>query len=662
MRLCWCLIACLLPALHAQGFDPAEHFGAQFFKPEAGGGRVSVALRGALPPFIDLGTSGDGDFSDRLTRAETGLVIRADEKSHRTVQAAIDIGITRGGGSVEIAELDRGASAAWHLQSLAEDGADYLCEVRHSASGELALLVRVSDGGAFRQLPGLRAAPAADALPGKLEFTLGEALTVAFGGMKLSTPIKAGAGLRPAVAVSDGRARVRDLEVHGSFAAGWLADATQRQAARRALLRLRELATGGMIRGLAQQPWPAQADDLKAYTEDLARSRQQAAHSDAAGRASALAAIARALPGNGLARFEAGMALLACGSVAAAHAHLEAACKANPAPLARLALAEACRRLGRLSEAEAELAAAKKDLPGALEPDFGLVLGRVQASRGEMPGAAATLEAASRASPGHAALKEFAFSARCLVDPQNLESLEVPGPLGLRVLSDLPAKTLAALLARLEPYIEQFRYWLPGLPQKLDGTIVVFAGPVAYLNAALIAAGDSLDNVAGMFLPVCIGARATVLACRGFGEDELLRTLVHELWHLAYAAAGPAAKAPPWLNEGMAVYLSSGRMSGKVLAFDRRAPEYLASGNAGSPQLQWAERALDAAAADFYQPGNARENYAAAYAVTAQLAATDTTLLRKLVQGDKAALESVRSALPKLLEAARERLDKMGGT
>lgn len=661
MRLCPLLFLLLAaPWLGAQAFDPAQHFDGDWTPgKQPSSGEVRTPVSADIPPYINLGSSGDGDFHDRLTPAQTGLAIRADEKDHRTIQLAVDLGLAVGQGSVEVVELDRGATLAWHVQPTTAGDA-YLCELRRGADGEFTLLIRVGGEGGFRQVPGLKAALGDVELPDSLAFRFSnEQVSATFGSVTLSAPAKDTRGLRPAIAVSDGRARIKDLIVSGTFAADWLADATQRQVARKALLRLRALATGGMIQGIAAAAYPGEADDLKAYTPELAAQRATATGQDAAKRMTTLNAISSALPGNALAAHEAGVALLQFGDVPGALSRLKAANDVRQVAVTRLALAEALRRMRKLKDAEAELAAARTGLPKELAADHALLTGAVQAAGGDLGTATQTLDVAARAHPKHPTLGDFAFSARSLTRPQGLVDVSTAGPLGLRVKSDMPERALGALLARTAPYVERIRYWLPGLAETLKGCLVIYEGPVAYLNAALLVAGDNIDNVSGMFLAACIDAGPTILACRGFGEDELLRTLVHELWHLAYAASGHAATSPRWIDEGMAVYLSSGIMRGQVIAFDRAAPEYSIARKTPALETPWMARAIAAGPMEFYLPDTTRQNYAASYALVWQLAATDSALMRKLVSRDDAALAGVRSNLESLCTEARKRLEKL---
>lgn len=660
----WIALACLLAPLPAADFDAAELFGNEHYSAQAGtpgAGTIRLALTGPLPSFVDLHSSGDGDFSDRFAPAATGLLIRADDKLHRSCEAAIDIGADKLEAEFMLVELELGATVAWHLAALDRQTAlDYLCEVRRNQGGGYQFQIRAGDGVNFRALPGASAVLEKVELPCRFRVELSAgALAFTVGGQSLSAQPKAAGGLRPAIAVSDGAARVRDLVLRADFARLWVEDAGQRMAARRALLRLRELALGGLLGGIWAHECPANDAQQAEWQRELAKAPEGILNAPAGRRAAALYDLALVLKDNPRAQHMAGVAALLAGDVDAGLACLEAAQRLNPSSITRLALAEAQRRAGRLTAAEATLKAARTGMPAALEPEYQLLAGRLAAARGDLPQALASLQAAAKAHPDHAVLQDFASSAASLANPAGLRLSTRPGPLGLRVMSDLPDLQLGSMLARLEPYLDRFRVWLPKLPRKLEGTVLVYAGPVDYLNAALLVAGDNLDNVAGMFLPAGFEAKPTVLACRGFGEDELLRTLVHELWHVAFAAAGLAKDAPRWLNEGMAVYFSAGRVSSSVLVFDRIPAEF----NPALPALDAAvlARAVSAQAVDFYLPGDIRANYAAAWAIVWHLMSGDegAGTLRKLLANDADAHAQLKKDLESIAPKLEQRVAKL---
>lgn len=658
----WFALPLVLAPLHAQDFDPAEFFGPGHFQAENGdrqAGTLQVSLSGELPAFVDYYSSGEGDFTDRFKPAASGLAIAADSTNHRTCEIALDFGVTRLEGSVTVVELEKGTLLAWHLHPLdAGKDREYLAEVRHGSDGRVTLQVRVGDGKAFKLVPGSSVSAASLELPCALTVNVANGkLVVGLGNLQSTVEAKVEAGHRAGLAVSDGRARLKQWQVSGLLAPDWVADAAQRLAAQKALRRLRELSVSGLLGGVARHAYAQATADLAAYSQAQKQARDRAlGHAPAAG-APTLVDLAAALPANALAQHEAGVWALLAGDVQTGVRLLRAAQAIRKDSQTGLALAEGLRRLGQLADAETALAAARADLPAALAPDYELLLGRLQAAQGQLPKAAQTLDAASRKYPDNAELQSFALSAQSLTRPRNLARFGGTGPLGLTLLSDLPEKSLVALNTRAQPYLEKFRRWLPGLARKLEGTVVIYAGPVDYLNAALIVAGDNLDNVAGMYLPGGIDGKPTVLACRGFGEDELLRTLVHELWHLAFAASGQSEAVPRWLNEGMAVYLSAGRASGGIMSFDRLPAEF--APDMVAPGLADLRRALEARGVDFYLPGTIRQNYAAAWALVWLLAETENALLPKLLAGDAGAAAELPRQLQALQPLLGDRLAKL---
>lgn len=659
------LIALLLALapLGAQDLDPVEHFGAGHFTPAKGdphSGTLKLSLDGALPHFVDLHSSGDGDVTDRFRPSTSGLEIRADAQTHRTCEAALDLGVDKLALTLKLLALDRGATLALHLRALDREKArDYLCEVRRNADGSYVIQLRVGDGTRFNLVPGAQKNVADIELPCALTVGLqGGRLNFNAAGQELSVAPQAQGGLRVGIAVSDGAAQVSALSAEVTFAAAWMEDAAQRQAARRALLRLRELAVGGLLYGVWGYEYPATDAQRAEFQARLARHATSPLDQPAVARANALADIARDLPDNPLAQHRAGVAALLAGNVSAGASQLETALKLARNSATLLALAEARRRGGNLALAQETLDQALAGLPVELKPEHQLLLSRLQAARGDLPAAWATLQAAVKAWPEHEALQGYALSAQSLTQPDTLQAHPRPGPLGLRLLSDLPEKQASSLLARLEPYLEKFRLWLPGLPRQLAGNLVIYAGPQDYLNAALIVASDNLDNVAGMYLPSGMEGKPTVLACRGFGEDELLRTLVHELWHLAYAATPGGKEAPRWLNEGMAVFLSAGQVRSTVMSYDRLPAEFEDGLTVTAESLA---RSLACRGLDFYLPGTIRANYAAGWALVWQMATSgdSAATLRKLLAGDSDAMAQLEERAKDLAPALAEKLARL---
>lgn len=650
----------LLAPLVAQGFDAPGFFGDDF-KPaqdRKDAGTLSADLGVEPPDWMDFTGSGTSRVRGRFAFTADGLVVRPDS-DHGTCEALLDVGVSRAAGSVTLHELDQGGAFGFHLRDLSEPDRAWLIELRHLQGGAWQLRIRArANGGRYVAFPDSRRDFEKLDLPAefKFEFQAG-ALSAEVGGHESSAKIGAENGASLGLAVTDARARLRDLKLDVTLHPSWMRDAAQRLLARRTLERLREYATTGLLAGIATFEHPGAGQALEVYSETERRDRAGPG-GDPFQRAEVLSRIARAHPDSAFAQHEAGVAAMLAGQVSSGHALLAAADKLLRTPVTGLALAEACRRMGDISSAERALQQARKDLPDALKPECALIEGRLLADRGDIAGAKAVLQKAAADHAGHPQLQAFADSAAVLIQPPTLHALELQGPLGLRLVSDLPDELLAPVLEQLKPYIEKIRLWLPELPDTLEGVLAVFASPVEYLRAALLVAGDNLDNVAGMYLPHGIGGNPSVMACRAFGEDELLRTLVHELWHLALAATGRAGQLPRWLNEGMAVFLSAGRIEQGVMVYDELPSEFAAFGDAPLEVLS-PERLKSALAArphEFYVPGEVRGNYLAAWAVVWFHASRseDLQLVRDLLKGNGAAIKpgaELHAAMMKALQA-----------
>src|SRR5690606_3413939 len=112
----------------------------------------------------------------------------------------------------------------------------------------------------------------------------------------------------------------------------------------------------------------------------------------------------------------------------------------------------------------------------------------------------------------------------------------------------------------------------------------------------------------------------------------------HGLWHMALAAAGRSESLPRWLNEGMAVFLSAGRIEQGVMVYDELPSEFMAFGDAPLEglNLERVQAALAARPHEFYVPGEVRGNYLAAWAVVWFLASRAESLqtVRNLLKGE----------------------------
>ncbi|MBZ0137604.1 MAG: hypothetical protein K8I27_14655 [Planctomycetes bacterium] len=633
-------------ALSAQGFDAYDYFDGDFVADtqRAHAGVLTHTLTGDQPHWIEFSGSGEKQAAERFSLTDSGLDVRPN-REHGTCEAVLDVGLASGTLRVEIVELARGGAFAWHFRDLSGESA-WLVELKHMDKGNWQLRIRVLNGGRYSVVDASKRELAELVLPVTFTaYVARDSLTGVVGETTTQADATLDNGVGAGLAVTDETARLRTLSLDMRLHETWIADADVRLHARHALTRLREFATVGLLSGLGEYPHPGVSAALDAYSDAEIAARRKALDGDIYQRASALVALANAHPKLGASQHEAGIAALIAGDVGAGSVLLTNADKLQRTNVTSLALAEAHRRVGDLDAAEKTLREAAADLPEGLRPDYALIEGRLCADRGDIEGAEKALRKAARQFPDHQQVAAFADSAAVLYDPAMLPQSGVPGPLGLTLLTDLSPAQFVPVLEKLRPYIEKFRLWLPDLAESLTGRIAIFSGPVAYLRAALLVAGDNLDNVAGMYLSHGIKGGPTVMACRAFGEDELLRTLVHELWHLALASTGGERTVPRWLNEGMAVFLSAGRVQQGVMRYDTLPSEFEGFLDA-PPGAEQLEAALTASSAGFYVPGRLRENYAAAWSV-ALLFATEPsgmTKLRDMLRGDAGTLAAVRNA------------------
>ena len=659
------LVLALSLPLTAQGFDAAGFFG-ESYKPseiQPDSGTLTNSLTEA-PAWMDFTGSGSGRARANFHFDGEGLAVLPDALQP-SCEAVLDLGVSGATGTLKLIELTQGGKVAIHLHDIADTNAAWLLELRRTQD-DWQLSIRARTTNRYVAFPDSKQTCTNPTLPAELKFEFKDGLlSLTFGGVTSTAKAELKNGVSIGLAFTDERARVRDLALNVTLNQIWMADATQRLLARRTLERLREYATVGLLAGLVAFRHPEMDKATTAYSVEETRDRS-ALGQDIYERAEVLMRIASKHPEFAAAQHEAGLAALVAGQLDAGFALLLAADELLKTPITSLAIGEASRRLGDLNEAEKQLQAAQADLPDVLRPDLALVKARLAADRGDFRTAHELLLKAHRDYPDHIQIAEFAASADILLNPSTLQATSFEGPLGLKLYSDLDEESLKQIVGRLNPYIEKLRLWLPDLPKKLDqGVLAIFSSPIEYLHAALLVAGDNLDNVAGMYLPHGIGGERTVMACRAFGEEELQRTLVHELWHMCVAATGRSQTMPRWLNEGMAVFLSAGHEDKESrMVYDELPSEFVAFGDAplGMLDAERAQRAIDARPAEFYVPGEVRSNYLSAWAVVWFYASSteNVALVRAMLKGDAEAMKQATSNMPKLLEAAVAAMKKAG--
>ncbi|MCA8915727.1 MAG: hypothetical protein KDB90_09975 [Planctomycetes bacterium] len=659
------LALALTTPVAAQGFDADGFFGDSFHaEPDrTDAGTLSAKLIDT-PDWMDFTGSGTGRVRGHFDFDEAGMAVGPSE-AQPSCEALLDVGFTSASGTLKLADLEQGGKFALHLRDMLDPAAAWLLEVSHTADG-WQLCIRTRTPRRFVAMPGSKQQLDKLALPAELAFTIKDGLlSISIGGVESAANVALKNGLTMGLSFTDKRARVRDLSMSVKLDATWMQDAGQRLLARRTLERLRDYATVGLLSGISAYRHPGIEEALKAYSDEEVRQRAGMGD-DIARRAEVTQRIAAMHPQLAAAQHEAGIAALVAGRLDAGRAFLQAADKLTRTPVTSLALAEADRRVGEIDAAEAQLKLARVDMPEALKPDFALVKARLAADHGDIRGAQQVLAAAHRDYPNHVQIAEFADSASALLQPPTLQATELDGPFGLRLVSDLDDDSLRVILARLQPYTEKIRLWLPDMSEKLDeGVLAIFSSPIEYLHAALLVAGDNLDNVAGMYLPHGIGGARSVLACRAFGEDELQRTLVHELWHMCVASTGRTETMPRWLNEGMAVFLSAGRQDSEGrMVYDELPSEFFTFGDAPLGVLTPAHirQAVDARPAEFYVPGVVRGNYLASWTIVWFYASSveNLAIVRAILKGDANALKQATANEKALFDAATAALRKAG--
>lgn len=644
----------------SQTFDAVDFFGPAFqpAKDRPNSGVLSDALNSAAPSWVTFSTSDSTEARDSFKFDSNGLAFNAAQQ--QTCEALLDVGVVDATATFTLAKLEKGGAIGWHLRDLSDPAKAWLIELKHKENGTYQLRIRVSTGAQYSTFPKSKTEIETLQLPAELKLTMkpsGLSAEIAGHQSEAKTDLKNGATI--GIATTDARSTVRNLSIDLLLHADWITDAKARLLARRTLERLREYATVGLLQGVAAHAHPAIKDALKAYSDAERAEREKAFALDPASRAKTLLTLAESHPESAVAQHEAGVAALQAGLIIRGHQLLLGADELQSTPVTSLALAEAYRRVGQPIEAENALNRALVDMPNALQPDYALLRGRLMADRGDIAAARQVLGEASRKYPNSEQLRALAESADALMETHGLTASGIPGPLGLQLASDLSDAQLKPVMDRLKPYLEQIRVWLPDLNETLDGVVAIYASPIEYLHAALLVAGDNLDNIAGMYMPHGIGNGPSVVACRAFGEDELLRTLVHELWHLALASTGKSQSLPRWLDEGMAVFLSAGQFENETMRYSELPTEFGGIENpVGAITPSRLELAMGARPQEFYLPSEVHGNYLAAWGVVWFHAtrAGGLQFLRDLLKGDPAALKRINADPSRLQKSVTDAL------
>ncbi|MCF6227342.1 MAG: hypothetical protein L3J82_01585 [Planctomycetes bacterium] len=625
------LVLLLAGAMSAQEFDPNEYFGPSkvAVNPKTGLTKVTDTLsNNELPSWLRVSVSGAGLAEKRFTTSKAGLELKPDKDS-RTIEITLNAEIISGLFTIEVTEMAVKASVAWHIST---EKAEYLVEVKRTKADEGRLRVKVFNGRRFMVMRGTNIELKIFTLPFTLAASVsGQKLDVELtrtATIKCSTKLE-GQKYRAGLAVSDSRARVRDLRLEGIFSTEWKAEAVARMLAERALANLSVYALEGATRGLFQATHPEFAAQWQALTEP-----NRAVWTEAAEKNDFSKLVEQAGKSGGL-LFEIGKLAVEAKEFETADSNFEASFKHSEFVLAKLAALELRHKVGKEVETIKAINETRKYLANAtpaIQAEFDLMLARYRVANGEGLSSAAPLTKWADSKKARPALQAFARSAQELMQP-SVPLQETSGPFGVRVLTDMPEAELAALLETLKPVISEIKSWTgEENPDFSSGYLAIYTDPVQYLTAALLPAGNNLDHVAGMFLRRGIGDSKTILACASFGRDELHRTLSHELWHMAVSEQN----IPRWLDEGMAMCLSTAIDEGGFVKFAAIPKELdeIQRKQVFNLTAKDVEMALQADGQKFYGP-EVRKNYALAWAWVWYLSQSSTgrKVLRKAVKG-----------------------------
>ncbi|MHC4839385.1 MAG: hypothetical protein ACYTDT_00280 [Planctomycetota bacterium] len=650
-RVCLIILTLLLScSASAQSFDPAEYFAPSKVTKNDKTGLIDVSdeLTGKeLPGWVRVSLSGSGLAAKRFSVGETGLELKPDKDSG-TVEAGLNLKITEGSFSVQVSELAVKASIAWHIHTEADE---YLVELKRTKVDEGRLRVRVFNGRRFMVVETCDQTIANFEPPARLGVSLSmKGVTATLKGESVDVTLKGpmnGATFRAGLAVSDARAKAKDLKLSGMFSPDWELEAASQMHAERALANLSQYAREGATRGLFEAEHPNFDAEWKALGKDNRKLWKSARKVDDFKTLQRMAG-------------EAGGLLYEVGKLAQRKRKYELATecyeisyeksKFIPAQLAAIEL----RHVPGQEESTIKKIKSAQEYIVKMEPaiqaEFDLMLARYRVAGGTGLAGATNLAGHVETDSLRPALQAFAESANELMQP-SVPLLEMKGPFGVQLLTDMPEAELKALLETLKPVEREIKNWIPEKQADCsDSYLVVYTDPVRYLTAALLPAGNNLDHAAGMFMKRGINDKRTILACGAFGRDELYRTLSHELWHMVASAND----IPRWLDEGMAMCVSTATTDGGIVDF-ASIPTELDEAQRKLAFEMTAEDVKAALGADghaFYGK-DVRKNYALAWAWVWWMSenADGRKLLRTAIKGEEVELAIDEAGVAKVREA-----------
>lgn len=649
MKQFWLILALTLPVvLNAADYRPADYLGKKYWKPAdtPNQGELSVTFPTAeTPSFLDYGTSGSGPIAGNFRQHDAGMDLLPDIV-HESCALRINAGFQTVKMSVTLSHLNNGATFGVLLQS---GDTEYLAELTHTKE-DWQIQWRVRTNYRFALIRDSRKAVTPTADDVQLSVAI-EAESLALVVADTTTRVdleSSGDSWRTTFAATSAKATIKCFQMAGTLSDSWLSHAHDNFQARRIIERLRDYASRGFLPEFLNEELATRETDLSALSDDQRRSFNKASLFDQPmDRATALAQLAEKFETNPTLQYRSGIAYLQSGAAAEALGYLKNATNLSKSTLTTIALAEAYRRVSDASTASSTL---KKidvsERSSAVRNQTSLIHARLLADQGKWKESAKAFTALEQSAPNHPMIHSLSQSVREIAAPNLPEVKEVKAPFGLSVLSDTDNNELHLILESLTPYVRRMKTILPSIPTSIEGSILIYLAPSDYLRACLMPAGERLDNVSGMFMPHGLNGKPSVIACRAFGRDSLVRTLVHELWHLALNATKHANIVPAWMNEGMAVYLSALRFENGQPIANQLPSEF--THDIDSVTLGHLKSSLSLSQAEFYSSTTIRQNYLCAWA-SVWYCMTESDLRKLLfsaLDGDKQSAAKLASGLP----------------
>ena len=331
-----------------------------------------------------------------------------------------------------------------------------------------------------------------------------------------------------ALGAQDGALTITKLRCSLALDRAWWSERRASALAHAALIEFRKHGAHTLFSGLAAKLSGERIDRCLTAYSDVQRAMRDRGEFEA---------LARTLPENELACFEAAKALAEVGSPAAALTLLDSI--KDPSSASHELGAALALRARNTTRAVEWLAGIDENA------NVNVLRGIVALRLGDFAKARELFDASD-----HPLAKDLARAAG------RLASMKVGQ--GLTVHSEGASDAVFALVrAESERYALAYQKILGAHSDTASVDVRLFGRGDDFLSAALPYAHEHIDELGALFVSGSEAVPHRVMLCADVGPDALLTNLRHELWHACCAAALIDKKVLSWVDEGEAVLFSA---------------------------------------------------------------------------------------------------------